>query len=82
MRLRWRVATTIAAALLVSSVAGAQSFQLFEATIDDVHAALTSRQITCRELVQRYLDRIEEVVGVGIEIVGVGPERTEVLVEA
>ena len=59
MRLRWRVATTIAAALLVSSVAGAQSFQLFEATIDDVHAALTSRQITCRELVQRYLDRIE-----------------------
>ena len=59
MRLRWRVATTIAASLLVSSVAGAQSFQLFEATIDDVHAALTSRQITCRELVQRYLDRIE-----------------------
>ena len=59
MRLRWRVATTIAASLLVSSVAGAQSFQLYEATIDDVHAALTSRQITCRELVQRYLDRIE-----------------------
>ena len=35
MRLRWRVATTIAASLLVSSVAGAQSFQLFEATIDE-----------------------------------------------
>ena len=31
---------------------------------------------------RQYLDRIEEYVGVGIEIVGVGPERTEVLVEA
>ena len=59
MRLRLRVATTIAASLLVSGVAGAQSFQLLEATIDDVHAALTSGQITCRGLVQRYLDRIE-----------------------
>ncbi len=59
MRLRLRVATTIAASLLVSSVAGAQSFRLLEATIDDVHAALTSGQITCRELVRRYLDRIE-----------------------
>ena len=57
--LRWRLATTFAALLLVSGVAGAQSFQLLEATIDDVHAALTSRRITCRVLVQRYLDRIE-----------------------
>ena len=53
------MATTFAASLLVSGVAGAQSFQLLEATIDDVHAALTSRRITCRVLVQRYLDRIE-----------------------
>ena len=59
MRFSWRLATHIAALLLVSSVAGAQSFQLLEATIDDVHAALTSRQITCRGLVQRYLHRIE-----------------------
>ena len=34
------------------------------------------------ENARRYLDRIEEFIGVGIEIVGVGPERTEVLVEA
>jgi adenylosuccinate synthase len=33
------------------------------------------------ENARRYLDRIEEVIGVGIEIVGVGPERTEVLME-
>ena len=57
--LRWWSATTIAITLLVSSVAGAQTFRLLEATIDDVHAALTSGQITCRELVRAYLDRIE-----------------------
>ena len=59
VHVRWLSATTLAGSLLVSSVAGAQNFQLLEATIGDVHAALTSRQITCRELVQRYLDRIE-----------------------
>ncbi|MCH2160915.1 MAG: adenylosuccinate synthase [Phycisphaerales bacterium] len=32
------------------------------------------------EQARRYLDRIEEFVGVPIEIVSVGPERTEVLV--
>ena len=55
---RW-VAIKVAALLLVSSVASAQSFRLLEATIDDVHASLTSGQITCPELVQLYLNRIE-----------------------
>ena len=55
---RW-LATKVAALLLVSSVASAQSFRLLEATIDDVHASLTSGQITCAELVQLYLNRIE-----------------------
>ncbi len=59
MRFRWWLATNVAAALLVASVASAQSFQLLEATIEEVHAALASNQITCRALVQRYLDRIE-----------------------
>ena len=55
MRLRpW-----IVAGLLVSSVARAQELRLAEATIDDVHAALKAGHITCRELVQLYLDRIE-----------------------
>ena len=44
--------------LLAPSVAGAQDFQLVEATIDDVHAALTSGRISCRAIVQGYLDRI------------------------
>ena len=52
-------AVALAAVLLVSSIASAQSFRLLEATIADVQAALASEQITCRELVQRYLDRIE-----------------------
>jgi amidase len=34
-------------------------FNLIEATIDDIHAAYKSGQLTCRQLVQMYLDRIE-----------------------
>jgi Asp-tRNA(Asn)/Glu-tRNA(Gln) amidotransferase A subunit family amidase len=33
-------------------------FQLMEATIADIHDAYRSGQLTCRELVQQYLDRI------------------------
>jgi len=40
------------------SPVGAQQFQLEEATIASVHAALDSGQLTCRALVQGYLDRI------------------------
>ena len=39
-----------------SPVAG---FHLLETTIDDIHAALQSKRITCRELVNLYLKRIE-----------------------
>ncbi len=39
--------------------ASAQDFRLEEATIAQVHAALGSDELTCVELVQRYLDRIE-----------------------
>jgi amidase len=34
-------------------------FNLVEATIDDIHAAYKSGQLTCHRLVQMYLDRIE-----------------------
>ena len=59
MRFRSWLATTIAALLLAHSPASAQSFRLSEATIDDAHAALTAGQITCRALVQLYLNRIK-----------------------
>ncbi len=41
----------------VSSPAG--SFELLEATIEDIHNAYNSGQLTARQLVQLYLDRIE-----------------------
>src|SRR5262249_14365288 len=36
------------------------SFNVLETTIAEIHAAYGSRQLTCRELVQMYLDRIEK----------------------
>ena len=36
-----------------------QPFQLLEASIEDIHNAYTSGQLTSRQLVQLYLDRIE-----------------------
>ena len=51
-------ATLVAGALLASNLTGAQGFRLLEATVDDVHAAFASGELTCRALVQGYLDRI------------------------
>ena len=59
MSIKFQLATNALALFMVSSVAEAQSFRLIEATIDDVHSALSSQQITCRELVKGYLNRIE-----------------------
>jgi Asp-tRNA(Asn)/Glu-tRNA(Gln) amidotransferase A subunit family amidase len=39
--------------------APSEPFQLLEANIEDIHNAYRSRQLTARQLVQRYLDRIE-----------------------
>lgn len=41
------------------TAASASAFHLLEATIDDIHAALRAKQVTCRTLVERYLRRIE-----------------------
>jgi Asp-tRNA(Asn)/Glu-tRNA(Gln) amidotransferase A subunit family amidase len=51
---------TVTAALLVATVPalGAQQFDVMEATIPGVHAAIDARRLTCRALVQAYLDRI------------------------
>jgi len=49
-------------ALLVATAPEAGAFQLLrtdEATIADIQAALKARTLTCRALVQMYLDRIE-----------------------
>lgn len=56
-----------AAAIAVTALAAApgtvtaQSFPLAETTIADIHAALRANTLTCRSLVQQYLDRIDAV---------------------
>lgn len=44
--------------LCAAPIAGAQSFDIMEATISSVHTAMQARRLTCRQLVQAYLDRI------------------------
>jgi Asp-tRNA(Asn)/Glu-tRNA(Gln) amidotransferase A subunit family amidase len=46
-------------AVVQSSRAQPAPFRVVEATIDDVRAALASKQITCRALVDQYIKRIE-----------------------
>ena len=57
--LRWPAAAAVALCLAAPASAGAQGFALLEATIADVHAAFASGALTCRTLVQGYIDRIE-----------------------
>lgn len=45
--------------LSMAGASGAQDFRLMETTIDDVHDAFAAGQLTCRELVEGYLARIE-----------------------
>jgi amidase len=57
-------------------------FNLIEATIDDIHAAYKSGQLTCRQLVQMYLDRIEAFDKKGPGINAIITINTEALKEA
>jgi amidase len=60
LRSRWLAAALLPLGLIATSAGFAQSaFRLQEARIDDIHAAMKSGQLTCRRLVQAYLDRIE-----------------------
>ena len=45
--------------LTAASAVAQEPFHLLEATIDQIHAALKSKRITCRELIGHYLKRIE-----------------------
>jgi len=57
-----RTAPALAAAVFLAvqpSSTQPAPFRVVEATIDDVRAALASKQITCRALVELYLKRIE-----------------------
>lgn len=58
------------------------SFEMLEATIDDVHTAYKSGQLTCRYLVQRYLDRIDAYDKKGPAINAIITLNAEALKEA
>ena len=46
-----------------------QPFSLEEATISMLHAAIKSGDITCEEIVQRYIDRVRAYNGVASQLV-------------
>ena len=60
----------------------AQSFNVVEATIEDIHAAYKSGELTCRRLVQMYLDRIEAFDKKGPAINAVITTNSDALKEA
>ena len=68
--------------LLSTSVSSAQDFQLLEATISSAQASMTSGEITCRELVELYLDRIEAYDKQGPELNAIQHINPRVLEEA
>src|SRR5438552_13860821 len=68
------------AALLVQPQAS--NFEVREATIADVHAALQARRITCVQLVQKYLDRIDAYDKKGPAINAIVTVNSRVLEEA
>src|SRR6516225_6231074 len=45
-------------AVIDFSGSAAQNFQIDEATIAGIHRALQDKSVTCRQLVETYLDRI------------------------
>jgi len=57
--MRMLVAVLALSAAIQPSPSPPAPFHLVEATIDDVRAALASKQITCRALVEQYIRRIE-----------------------
>ena len=48
----------LGAAAALAQPANPAPFHLLETTIDDIHAAMRSGQLTCTRLVQSYLSRI------------------------
>ena len=49
----------VALLLAIPGSLRAQDFDLLEATIEDVHSAMEGGRLTCRSLVESYIDRIE-----------------------
>jgi Asp-tRNA(Asn)/Glu-tRNA(Gln) amidotransferase A subunit family amidase len=72
-------ACLMVASLVVSGHAGAQAgkFQIEETTIADVHASMQRRELSCVQLIQQYLDRIERYNKTLRAIIHVNPAALE-----
>ncbi len=75
------VAVALASALPAARAADAP-FQVVEASVDDIHAAMKAGKLTARQLVQMYLDRIEALDKKGPAINSVISINPQALAEA
>ncbi len=57
-RSTWPIVAALAAFPAAPARVAAQQFDVMEATIPAVHTAMERKRLTCRQLVQAYLDRI------------------------
>jgi amidase len=72
-----RAFVLLAIALAAAEAANSQqvSFHLEEATIDDVHRAIRDGKITCRGLIQLYINRAKAYNGVSNVLVTKEPRQ-------
>ncbi|MCC7055660.1 MAG: hypothetical protein IT355_20480 [Gemmatimonadaceae bacterium] len=77
-----RLPLLVALSALVVTRAGAQQFDVMEATIPGVQAAMDARRLTCRGLVQAYLDRIAAYDQRGPALNAIQHVNTRALAEA
>lgn len=63
-------------------MAARSGFHLVETTIDEIHAAMRAGKLSCRELVQQYLNRIEAYDRQGPALYAIQTINPEALAEA
>ncbi|MSR35646.1 MAG: amidase [Gemmatimonadetes bacterium] len=76
------IAIGLGLALALGAPLHAQMFRLEEATIDQVHQAMAAGTLTCRQLVQGYLDRIAAYDGRGPRLNAIHTVNPRALQEA
>lgn len=77
-----RFGACILLALALPGTARSQSFDVMETTIPAVHAAMDARRLTCRQLVQAYLDRIAAFDKAGLALNSIQTVNPRALAEA
>src|SRR5262245_30566923 len=68
MRKLWRSGVLLLAALGVA-VAQAGDFHLKETTIDNIHQGIRSGDVTCKQVVQAYVERAKQYNGICTKLV-------------